>query len=174
MKTLLAISDDLQALHDLISEATDATGGELSPDVEAALDSWFAELEGARDAKLDSYVSLIREMQLRAAARREEAERLQMRVAADEAGVRRLKERLKLFLESQGARRVETSRFRVTVCQNGGLQPLEVAVPPEMLATEYQRVRVEVDGERLRKDLEAGKVVEGARLLPRGSHLRIT
>ena len=70
MATLLAIADDLVAFRQLLEEAAADDDGELTPEADAALESWFAELGHQRDAKLDAYCALIREWTLRAAARR--------------------------------------------------------------------------------------------------------
>jgi hypothetical protein len=65
MPTLLEISDDLIAFRQLLEELCDETGGELPAELAESLDSWFAELDQNRDAKLDAYCALIREMTLR-------------------------------------------------------------------------------------------------------------
>lgn len=169
MKSLLDISADLQAIADLIDE----TGGELTPESEAALDQWFAEASADRDRKLDGYAALIRELTLRAAARKEEQERLAIRVRVDEATVRGLKDRLVLFFASQGLRKIETARYKLALVQNGGLAPLEVLVPVDQLDDAYVKVRREVDVDALRKAIADGIEVP-ARLKPRGSHIRIS
>jgi hypothetical protein len=72
-RTLFEISTDLLALYDRIEEL----GGDVTaPDVEQAIDAWFERLSHERDEKLDNYAALIRELEARAQARRDEAKRL--------------------------------------------------------------------------------------------------
>jgi hypothetical protein len=168
MPTLLEISGDLLALSDLLEES----GGEVTPETEAAIDAWFADLGEQRDAKIDNYAALVRELTLRAAARKEEQERLALCVRVDENTVKRLKERLKLFMELQGLRKLETARYRVSVQANGGRPPLEI---PDATAVpvEYQRVVISADVDAIHAALKQGVEVPGVRQLARGSHLRI-
>jgi len=173
MATLLEISEDLLALNDLIEGDVDATG-EISPEAAAALDQWFAELTQDRDRKLDNYGALVRERTLRAAARREEMERLAIRVRVDENQVKYLKQRLMEFLIVQKTPKVETRRYKFSCCGNGGVQPMDVPERPEDLPKDYQKQVVAADTEKIRADLAAGKTVAGCCLRERGKHLRIT
>lgn len=170
MSTLLEIGDDLTALLELIDESPD---GELSPEMEQSLEAWFAELAEARDEKLDNYGGLLRDLTLRIAARREEKERLAKRVQAGENLIGKLKDRLKLFFELQGLAKVETRRYTISVQKNGGVQPCEVTVPASQLPERFQQIEVAVKTDVLRAALVAGEEIEGARLLPRGSHVRV-
>src|SRR4051812_33370942 len=111
MPTLLQIGDDLTALEQLLDGL--AEGEITDAEIEDALEQWFAEVQGDLAAKLDCYCALIREWQLRAAARREEAERLAKRVQADEGNARRLKDRLQFFLQTRGVKKLETPRYTV-------------------------------------------------------------
>jgi hypothetical protein len=168
--TLLEIGADCQALQALIEDLED---GILTPDAEAALDQWFAELGKARDAKLDGYAALIRSLELRAAVRKEERDRLTKRIDVDTNAAGRLKARLKEFFELQGLTKVETDRYRLSLVKNGGKVPLQMDVEPEQLPARLTRVRVEPDTEAIRAELEAGQAVPGCRLLPRATHMRI-
>lgn len=169
MRTLLDISDDMLALADMLEEV----GGDLGAG-DGALDEWFNQLGDERDTKLDNYAALIRDIELRAAARREESERLRLRVAADDGTVKRLKDRLKLFFEIQGIKKVETRRYAIGVQKNGGLAPLLVDdIDPADLPQWAQRVRIEVDTIAVRNSIEAGETVPFARFGERGTQLRI-
>jgi hypothetical protein len=166
--TLLDISADVQALADLLEEA-----GELTPEASAAVEQWFAELGGAEQTKLDNYCALIRSLQLRAAARKEEAERLAKRVRIDEATASWLKQNLLRYMHATGSKKIETDRYLLTRRVNGGKQPLEITLPVDQLSPLYQRVEVKADQDEIRAALEAGVIVDGCRLLPRGEHVEI-
>lgn len=170
MTTLLEINADLLAFKALLDEAND----ELSPETEQAIEAWFSELTTNRDAKIDNYVAYCRDLQLRAAARKEEAERLLKRVQVDENTAKRLKQRLLDFMQQQGERSIETARYKVSVCGNGGKTPVDIHAMPDELPAEFQKVKVEPDVDKIRTALEAGAKVYGCWLGKRGQHLRIS
>ena len=163
-KTLLEISEDLLALMVALEESA----GEVTPELEA----WFDTLGTERDKKLDCYAALIREFELCSKARKEESDRMAALAQADANAARRLKDRLKLFLEVQRETRIDTARYRITLAKNGGALPVDVAVKPEDLPA-YQKRTVVADIDALRKALEAGVEIGGARLKERGTHVRI-
>jgi hypothetical protein len=166
--SLYAISSELELILDAILE-----GGADSPEAQQALEAHLAGLDAALDDKADDYAGLIRSLELRSAARKTEAERMRSLAKADEALAERLKDRLKEAMEACGRTKIDTARFRLSVAGNGGKQPLEVTVTAEELGPDYTSTFVEVDNTKIRAALEAGKVVPGCTLLPRGTGLRI-
>lgn len=174
--SLLDISEDLVALQLLIEEYAEEHDGEISPEIAATLDAWFGDISGQFNDKLDNYATLIRICTLRAAARKEEKERLEKRVRVDENMIGKLKERLKMIFEARKLPKVETRRYKIWVQKNGGKQPLDLSAITDVskqLPLKYQVVRVEANTDALRESLEAGEVVEGVKLLERGTHVRI-
>lgn len=169
-RTLRDISDDIMALEDLLMEM----GGDVTDEqVDAAINDWLAENRENLQSKLDGYATLILEIDDRARARRDEARRLHALATTDENAVKRLKERLTYFMLAHNEKKVETQHHRLWVQKNGGKTPLhyeEGLVPDEYFQTVTTKV---LDTDRLRKDLEAGKEVPGAKLLEKGSHLRV-
>ena len=166
--SLYAISSELELILDAILE-----GGADSPEAQQALESHLAGLDAALDDKADDYAGLIRSLELRSAARKTEADRMRALAKADEALAERLKDRLKEAMEACGRTKIDTARFRLSVAGNGGKQPLEVTATVEELGPDYTSTFVEVDNTKIRAALEAGKVVPGCTLLPRGTGLRI-
>lgn len=174
MRSLFSISDDLLALADLLTEV----GGDVSDDdAGAALESWFDALGDERDRKIDAYCALIQEMTARSKAREDEAKRLQRLAVVDLDAVKRLKDRLKAFLDLHGLTKLETARFKVSVAKNGGLSPLiypgEWEEHPETAPPEWQKRIVTVNLAALREAVEAGQEIPGCSLAERGTHLRI-
>ena len=174
MPTLFEISDDLMELERAIDEAA-GDDGEINEAAAATLDAWFALATQNRDLKLDNYGALYTEMLARAEARREEMNRLAVRVRVDENKAKYLKQRLFEFMELHKFVKVETRRYKLTICGNGGVQPLDMPEDPKNLPKAYQKevTTVSADVVQLRLDLAAGAAVEGCKLLPRGKHLRI-
>lgn len=164
---LYQITSELQAVIDGILE-----GGIDSPEAQQALDEHLAGLDEALDQKAEDYAAVIMSLQARSDARAAEAKRIRELANADATVAQRLKERLKQAMETTGRVRIDTTRFRLTVANNGGKQPMLIedasAVPAEFI------VQVpEVDKDAVRAALEAGRPVPGCTLAPRGTSLRI-
>lgn len=172
--TLVEISEDLIALDAAIDAAT-TDDGEITDEAGKALDAWFAVAMQNRDLKLDNYGALYTELTLRAEAREEEAKRLEFRSKVDANRAKWLKQKLFDFMELHKVAKVETRRYKFSVCSNGGVMPLDMPERVEDLPEAYQKevTTVTADVAQLRRDLEAGAVIEGCKLLPRGKHLRI-
>lgn len=168
-RSLWDIERDFLAWEEIVQEAEgDVTG------VEEIVDTWLRELGDDAAKKLDGYAAFIAELNARAEARKEEASRLAHRAKVDAGLAAHLKDRAKEFLAARGWTKLETPRYRLSVCKNGGVQPVAITVPPERLPTEYQVVRVTPNTTEIGKALAAGQEIEGCELLPRGTHLRIT
>jgi len=164
---LYEITNELQAVLDGILE-----GGIDSPEAQQALDEHLAGLDEALDQKAEDYAAVIRSFEARAEARAAEAKRIRELANADATVAQRLKDRLKQAMETTGRLRIDTTRFRLTVANNGGKQPMLIedasAVPAEFI------VQIpEVDKDAVRAALEAGRAVPGCTLAPRGTSLRI-
>jgi Siphovirus Gp157 len=127
-RTLFDISQDLHGL----AEQLDNLEGDDEGQTEAVI-QWFEELGEERDQKLDNYAALIADIEARAQVRRDEAKRLVDRARIDENKAALLKERLRIFFESHGLKTLETSRYRLTLAQNGGKLPLLVDVTVDAL-----------------------------------------
>lgn len=169
-RTLFDISNDLLALYDRL----EALGGDVtSPDAEQAVDAWFAQLSHERDEKLDNYAALIRELEARAQARKEEAKRLVDRARRDAEQAAYLKQRLLLFFQDHRLKTVETRRYRLTLQRSGGKAPVLLTTDPETLPTEYQRWKVSADLDAIRAALEDGADLGFATLGERSHYLRI-
>ena len=174
MRTLFKITEDLDALADMLTEV----GGEISDDEQgAALEAWWQELGEERDKKIDNYCALIEELNQRATVRANESERLADLGAADQKAADRLKTRLREFLESQNINKLKTDRFNLTLANNGGKAPLVIPdawrQAPAEAPEQYHRRKIYLDLEALRADLESGVEVPGCSVADRGKHLRI-
>lgn len=165
--TLFAIGDELRAVLDLVDESA-----ELPPVVE----QWFAEIGDAEAEKLDAYYWLIRQLEGEAAVATSEAEQQRAKATARENAVKRLKDRVKLYLESTGRTKAVSAKNRTFAIQtNGGKLPVEYTTlaDPEWVPPEFVVVKKSIDGDKVRAHLESGKELEWASLGLRGSHLRV-
>ncbi len=169
MTTLYQLTEEMQALDELLASAENPDSPEIFEAIQRAL-----ALQDERERKVDAYCSLIAELTARGAARKAEAERLYLNAQRQETAAKSLKFRLLESFKTLGIRKLETDKFTVSVCANGGLVPLELApnLDPATLPEDFQRVTVTPDTEAIRAALETGPL-DFAKLGERGSHVRI-
>lgn len=164
-RPLFAITSDLLNLLDTDVE-------EVSPDLEV----FFAALEAEEGAKLDGYLNAIKSLQMEADAAKVEADAYLGRAKVRTNRIDMMKVRLKQHLELTGRTSITTATGRpIRLQKNGGVVPLlidQVDVAT-CFPTELTKVKVEVDRDKIREKLEAGEVLQWARLGERGTSLRI-
>jgi hypothetical protein len=170
--TLFQLTPEWIALSDLIDE----TGGELTPEVEAAYTAMAADLQTDTAAKLESCLHFIRRKETDAAAAKAEAEQYLMMSRVAENAAKRTKDMVKIFMDATGQKSCKTTSGRTFAVQaNGGVRPIVYsdAIDPAALPPEFQKVRIEIDKDAVRKCLEADEPLAFARLEERGTHLRV-
>jgi len=164
-ESLFSIGEHFYALESLLIE----NEGEITDEI----DQWLAEYQAKEEEKVDAYCFLIQKFEEIA----EESKRLAERSSSYNTKVKNLKDRLKLYLEIRGKEKVETGRFTVTVCGNGGLLPIRLHedVTADRLPESFVKVFKEPDLTALRDAILNGDEIamQFAQILPRGTHLRI-
>jgi hypothetical protein len=169
-RTLLDITDDFQALDELLAEA----GGDITePSVQRYIEQLIDQLDQDFLTKVDNYAALISELEARAQHRKDEAKRLDALAKSDANSATFLKQRLKTVLEQRGTKKLETPRYRLSVAGNGGKLPVEIHVDASDLPEQYQKVKRDPDTDAIREALQKGEEVQGCALGERGKHLRI-
>ena len=157
----------------LETEAKTDDAGEMTGEIDTTIDDLLKELEGSIEAKVENYCWLIREIEGRAAIRLLESKRIKALATTNENLVKSLKERLKYFFETQSIQKLECKTFKVSIANNGGVQPLQVDLPADQLPVQFQKITIEADNASIRKALEMGTEIDGVKLLQRGTSLRI-
>jgi hypothetical protein len=150
-------------------EKDSAVEGEL----DSVLDELLQELEGKIEDKVEAYCRIIRELELTQAARKEESDRIRKLADQDGNTVKAMTGRLMFFFGLQKINKLKTNNFNLSICANGGNQPIEVNILPELLPAEFQKVEIKPNMETIREALKMGTSLDGVTLLPRGEHLRI-
>lgn len=126
--------------------------------------------EGEIEEKADNYAKIIKELEAKQKARKEEAKRLTESAKVFENRVNGIKKLLFNSMKTTGKTKFTTSLFTFSICKNGGKQALTIdGYVPE----EYTKTVVENDTEKIRNELEEGKELSFAHLEPRGEGLRI-
>lgn len=142
-------------------------------EIDETLDQWLNEYEAMEAEKVDAYCYIIQKFEEIAT----EAKRLSERSRVYSNKAKTLKDRLKYYLESRGRDKLETSRFTIRVSQNGGQLPiiLNEGISVESLPEQFIKRFEEPDLSLLREAILGGdnEAMRFARILPRGTHLRI-
>lgn len=164
-ESLFMIGEHFYALESLLMESE----GEITEEI----DQWLNEYQAKEEDKIDAYCYLIQKFQEIAS----EAKRLADRSSSYNKKAKNLKERLKLYLESRGREKIESPRFTISVCRNGGQLPIRLHedVTVERLPEQFVQVHRDPDLNTLRDAIVSGdeEAMRFAKILPRGTHLRI-
>lgn len=172
MPKLFDIPADLQALGDLLDEL----GGEVTDvQVNAVIEQWYAECQTNESDKLEAMIGLICTRESQAAVAKAQKEQFAAKQQARENDVKRLKDRLKLYLEVTGRRRIDLPTGRVLAIQANGGKPSLLVDPVDHREVDprFLRVTTSIDNESVRQAIEHGDPVPFARLGERGTQLRI-
>ena len=142
-------------------------------EIDDIIDQWLEEYRAKEEDKIDAYCYLIQKFEEIAS----EAKRLAERSTSYNKKAKNLKNRLKIYLENRGREKIETPRFTVTVSTNGGQLPLKLHedVREDQLPDQFTRVYRNPDMQALREAILGGdeEAMRFAKILPRGTHLRI-
>ena len=127
-------------------------------------------IDGEIEDKADNYAKIIKELESKQKARKEEAKRLTDSAKVFENRVKALKNNLFNAMKETGKTKFATNLFSFNIAKNGGKQALTIDgdVPEE-----YTKTIIENDTDKIRKALENGENLSFAHLEPRGESLRI-
>jgi hypothetical protein len=157
-----------QELEEMLLESS----GELTDEMEGQFAILTQQAESL-PAAIDDVLALVRDIEIRAEARKAEAKRIADRAKRDESIAAWFKDQVLRVMQNEGMKKLETTRFRATVAMPGGKAALELVgdVPPEYV--EQQIIHV-TDKEKIRAELEQGKTLCFARLVEKQPYLRIS
>lgn len=127
-------------------------------------------IEGEIEDKADNYAKIIKELEAKQNARKEESKRLTESAKIFENRVKVLKSNLFNSMKATGKTKFATDLFSFNIAKNGGKQTLTIDgdVPEE-----YTKTVIENDTDKIRQALENGEKLTFAHLEPRGESLRI-
>lgn len=127
-------------------------------------------IEGEIEDKADGYAKIIKELEAKKNARKEEAKRLTESAKVFENRANTLKQNLFNAMKQTGKTKFATNLFTFNIAKNGGKQTLTIdgEVPEE-----YTKTIIENDTDKIRQVLENGENLPFAHLEPRGESLRI-
>lgn len=153
MATLFDITAEQRRINDALMES----GGELTPELEEAL------LVNAENfaVKVEGYATSIRKFDALAEAADAEIKRIQAIKKAANNSAKRLKESLAYGMEVMGMDKAEIGLNKLSFRSSTAVNITdEVRIP-----SQYIKVETSIDKMALKKDLQAGLIIEGAELV---------
>ena len=147
---------------------------DLDPEARATVDEEIDRYVAAEIAKVDNIRGYLVHCEMMQEAAEREAQRQQARAHRWKARLERVKASSVKALREAGKTKVEGKTGVLRAQKNGGKLAMEIT-DEKQIPTEYTPMVITypLDGEKLRKDLEGGKYVPGAKLGDRGFHLRL-
>lgn len=132
---------------------------------------WLDSTKDGYDKKVEGYCAVIGEMEAMVEARKAEASRIRALADTTQNHIDRMKIALKESLLKLETPKLETTRYKVWVQNAGGKLPLQIE--EEDVPHDIKRIQLVTDKEKIREMLESGAQLPYAKLLPRGTVLRI-
>ena len=172
MPSLYDLTEDLIKLEITIIEALEERG-ELTTDEQAMIDQAITEIREGSKEKLIGYAKVLLGMKARQQMIEAEYKRLRTKAEAVKNAQTRMKEAIHLYMDTAELKKIEAGSFAFTICKNGGKTPLLLTCLPEGLPEKYQVVRIDLNNDLVRQDLEDGKEISGATLGVRGTHVKV-
>jgi len=161
MSNIFEITNDYETvLNMLYDENVDE---QMILDTLESIDSEF-------DDKADGYAKIIKKLEYKKNAKREEGMRLIQESKVLDKRINVLKQNLFNSMKRIGKTKFTTNLFSFNITKNGGQQKITIdgEVPEE-----YTKTIIENDTDKIRQALEEGQILPFARLEPRGESLRI-
>lgn len=164
MSNLYELKENYKRLSDMLYEE--------DIDEQCILDT-LEGIEGEIEDKADNYAKIIQDLIGDANKVKEEKIRLEARQKMFEDRIDILKNRLKEMMEETGKTKFATELFSFNICNNGGKQPVEYSENININELEKRFTKLELNKDEVRVALEDGEYLKFAKLLDRGTHLRI-
>lgn len=172
MRSLYEIEGDWRTLDEML----DASGGEITPEIEAFTGRIMEDLEDETERKLENYCRYFRSEEQIIEAHKREAEYHWDRSQNRRQKLEWLQQRVFDFIKRFKPDGIQAGVFALSIRKNGGSQKLEIDCKPEELPREYikETISYAPNREKIVADIKAGKEISFARLLPRGERLNIS
>lgn len=178
MSTLYKLTSELTELQHEIEEALE--DGQDLGQLQTRVDQLLGNLDDTHSQwleKIDGTLAIVQAKSDRVKNIQAEIDRLSAWRDREQKTIDWLRSNIQWAMVARGARKIETSHFKLTIVRNGGKQGLQLIVPlePEELPEKFQKVSIGLDSEALRSALEKNDPIATAiaQLKPRGEHLRI-
>lgn len=171
MSAITRLYEASSAARELEAMLTEAEG-ELTEAMDGHFDILAKQAESL-PAAIDDVLSLVRDIEARAEARKAEADRLKQRAKRDEAVAAWFKGQVLRTMQAEGLKKLETARWRATVAQPGGKPAMEIVgeIPPEFIT---EKIEIVPDKEAIRAALESGQTLSFAMFVAKQPYLKVS
>lgn len=161
-------------LYELQQEYIDLLEIMEDPDVDpVTLEDTFEALGGEIEAKAEGYGKVIRQLEYNTGVLKEEMDRLSKRKKVIESNIDRMKKTIQAAMELIDKPKIDTDLFTFRIQKNPESAVLDEKdikkIPQEYLIPQDPKI----NRDKIRKDLKAGKNLDGIAHLEQGSSLRI-
>lgn len=161
-------------LYELQQEYIDLLEIMEDPDVDpVTLEDTFEALGGEIEAKAEGYGKVIRQLEYNTGVLKEEMDRLTKRKKAIESNIDRMKKTIQAAMELIDKPKIDTDLFTFRIQKNPESAVIDEKdinkIPQEYLIPQDPKI----NRDKIRKDLKAGKDLDGIAHLEQGSSLRI-
>ncbi len=166
MPTLEQIEEEIQTIIDTFGDVepgeAHANYESLSEEMKKALEDYLKERFGERAEKVDSIAQFFRMTEIRIAARREEAKRLERKAKTDENTLNFLKVKYLAIMESHGKTKLEGNAYDIkrTVSKCCVIEDMD-KLPEEWIRVKTERSPMKRE---ILAELKKGTVIPGARI----------
>lgn len=163
------IAADYRRLQDLLDAAD--TPEEMRQTLTDTLES----VAGDFADKAEAMAALAAEYKAIFEGCKAEIARLTGKAARAENAIESIKRYLKAEMEFTGQRKLTAGTWQISIAKNGGKAPIEwdEDIEPEELPERFLSISYKIDTAAVRDALEAGEVLDFAKLGERGESLRI-
>ena len=163
MPTLYELTSEYLSLLYLLDE-----DGSDDDSIQQAL----AGIEGSIKEKSEGLAKVWHELNAKTEARKKESERLRARAVISDRAAKRLRKYLLDAMTAVQINSVEWETGSISVCKNGGSQPIEITgdLPEEYTKTEMNTAP---DMDKIREALNNGTQINGVIVKERSHHVRI-
>jgi hypothetical protein len=155
---IFQIGSEFQALYELAETLEFDVDGNTVDNSES-LSQLFNELESELSSKLDNTAYIIKELASAEQSLKDEAKRLTEKAKVLANRQERLKELMKLAIESSGQSKVKTDKFNFSVTTR--MSPDYSDINMFGLADEFKKVKEELDKTKIKEFVKAGGTIDG-------------
>ena len=162
MESLMELTDEYKQLLDM-ADAVDEEEQQCFLDTLEGLDYEVG-------LKADAYASVMAAINSRIEMYEKEITRLQQHKKSLEGNVEKMKDTLKLAMETMNKNEIQGDFHKFKLVKNGGKLPMIITGE---IPDNYKKLVFEDDKAKIREDLESGIELDFAHLGDRGTHLKI-
>ena len=161
MATLFEITQEFELLYEMGAD----------PDCdEEAFEGTLEALTGELEVKAKGYVAVMKQLEMEQKQAEEVSKAFAEKAKTRKNHITRMKDALKMAMETADLKSIEAGAFTVKIAGNGGKEPLKITgdVPDNMM-----RIVMEPDTEKIRDYVTEHPECEWAHIEPRGTHIVI-